>query len=318
MVTAQQRWSPAGEQFSFSPLELNYTRGNQDMLYSLVTWPGFHLSFVDTSPVGISPVGHSSSSSSSLLTRQLQESWRSLRGLSGGSSVSSVRWQTDSVLFEVTDASVVQDGSSKYVVSWQREKNCNTITKTDIKASNPGTLDLTKAFNLLVLGQTNTPTGISLSLLQAAEIRRCLQSNLSFRATESPWPLYLLCVKCWCTSIDWIWMLWSESRIRNSLWSTGDVLNVPWDRSVRRGAQTLCSPFLSSCTRSMWSSLARAIRFLPSSRVGTLTFGASMPLFAVNTASTWSVSVSHVSKPHACCLNLMLWLLQWYREVRTS
>lgn len=229
MVTAQQRWSPAGEQFSFSPLELNYTRGNQDMLYSLVTWPGFHLSFVDTSPVGISPVGHSSSSSSSLLTRQLQESWRSLRGLSGGSSVSSVRWQTDSVLFEVTDASVVQDGSSKYVVSWQREKNCNTITKTDIKASNPGTLDLTKAFNLLVLGQTNTPTGISLSLLQAAEIRRCLQSNLSFRATESPWPLYLLCVKCWCTSIDWIWMLWSESRIRNSLWSTGDVLNVPWD-----------------------------------------------------------------------------------------
>lgn len=49
--------------------------------------------------------------------------------------MSSVRWQTDSVLFEVTDASVVQDGSSKYVVSWQREKNCNTITKTDIKAS---------------------------------------------------------------------------------------------------------------------------------------------------------------------------------------
>ncbi|XP_039878695.1 sorting nexin-21 [Simochromis diagramma] len=73
-------------------------------------------SSMDTSPVGISPVGHSSSSSSSLLTRQLQESWRNLRGLSGGSSVSSVRWQTDSVLFEVTDASVVQDGSSKYVL----------------------------------------------------------------------------------------------------------------------------------------------------------------------------------------------------------
>lgn len=72
-------------------------------------------SSTDTSPVGVSPVGHSSSSSS-LLTRQLQESWRSLRGLSGGSPAPSARRQTDSLLFEVTDASVVQDGSSKYVL----------------------------------------------------------------------------------------------------------------------------------------------------------------------------------------------------------
>lgn len=72
------------------------------------------LSSADTSPMGVSPV--SPSSSSSLLTRQLQESWRNLRGLGGGSPIPSVRRQTDNLLFEVTDASVVQDGSSKYVL----------------------------------------------------------------------------------------------------------------------------------------------------------------------------------------------------------
>ncbi|XP_071314866.1 sorting nexin-21 [Trachinotus anak] len=71
------------------------------------------LSSTDTSPVGVSPVGPSPSS---LLTRQLQESWRSLRGLGGGSPLPSGRRLTDSLLFEVTDASVVQDGSSKYVL----------------------------------------------------------------------------------------------------------------------------------------------------------------------------------------------------------
>ncbi|XP_047443079.1 sorting nexin-21 [Mugil cephalus] len=71
------------------------------------------LSSTDASPVGVSPVGPSPSA---MLTRQLQESWRSLRGLGGGSSASSGRRQTDSLLFEVTDASVVQDGSSKYVL----------------------------------------------------------------------------------------------------------------------------------------------------------------------------------------------------------
>ncbi|XP_028266591.1 sorting nexin-21 [Parambassis ranga] len=70
------------------------------------------LSSTDTSPVGVSPVGPSATS---LLTRQLQESWRSLRGLAG-SPAPSVRRQTDSLLFEVTDASVVQDGASKYVL----------------------------------------------------------------------------------------------------------------------------------------------------------------------------------------------------------
>uniref|UniRef100_A0A667X895 Sorting nexin family member 21 n=1 Tax=Myripristis murdjan TaxID=586833 RepID=A0A667X895_9TELE len=67
------------------------------------------LSSTDTSPVGVSPIGPAS-----LLTRQLQESWRSLRG--GGGHAPSCRAQTDSLLFEVTDASVVQDGSSKYVL----------------------------------------------------------------------------------------------------------------------------------------------------------------------------------------------------------
>lgn len=67
------------------------------------------LSSTDTSPVGVS--------TSSLLTRQLQESWRSLRGLGGGSPAPAAgRGRTDGLLFEVTDASVVQDGSSKYVL----------------------------------------------------------------------------------------------------------------------------------------------------------------------------------------------------------
>ncbi|XP_040008440.1 sorting nexin-21 isoform X2 [Xiphias gladius] len=71
------------------------------------------LSSTDTSPVGVSPVGPSPSSP---LTRQLQESWRNLRGLGGGSPAPSRRRLTDNLLFEVTDASVVQDGSSKYVL----------------------------------------------------------------------------------------------------------------------------------------------------------------------------------------------------------
>ncbi|KAL1021188.1 hypothetical protein UPYG_G00009930 [Umbra pygmaea] len=57
-------------------------------------------SSTETSPVGPSPGG------SSLLTRQLQESWRNLRR----------RNVPEKLLFEVTDASVVQESSSKYVL----------------------------------------------------------------------------------------------------------------------------------------------------------------------------------------------------------
>ncbi|KAI3357020.1 hypothetical protein L3Q82_003653 [Scortum barcoo] len=71
------------------------------------------LSSTDASPVGVSPVAPSPSS---LLARQLQESWKSLRGLGGGSPTPTGRRLTDSLLFEVTDASVVQDSSSKYVL----------------------------------------------------------------------------------------------------------------------------------------------------------------------------------------------------------
>ncbi|XP_029291061.1 sorting nexin-21 [Cottoperca gobio] len=71
------------------------------------------LSSTDASPVAVSPVGPSASF---LLTRQLQDSWRSLRGLGGGSPSSAGRQLTDNLLFEVTDASVVQEASSKYVL----------------------------------------------------------------------------------------------------------------------------------------------------------------------------------------------------------
>ncbi|KAM4737289.1 sorting nexin-21 [Anableps anableps] len=71
------------------------------------------LSSTDASPVGVSPVGPAPSS---MLTRQLQDGWRSLRGLGGASPGHSGRRQADSLLFEVTDASVVQDGASKYVL----------------------------------------------------------------------------------------------------------------------------------------------------------------------------------------------------------
>lgn len=71
------------------------------------------LSSTDTSPAGMSPVGPSPSS---LLTQQLQESWRNLRRPGAGSPVPSGRRLTDSLSFEVTDASVVSDGSSKYVL----------------------------------------------------------------------------------------------------------------------------------------------------------------------------------------------------------
>ncbi|KPP74779.1 hypothetical protein Z043_106036 [Scleropages formosus] len=54
----------------------------------------------DASPVGLSASG------SSMLTRQLQESWRSLRA----------RSLPEKLVFEVTNASVVQEGTSKYVL----------------------------------------------------------------------------------------------------------------------------------------------------------------------------------------------------------
>lgn len=71
-----------------------------------------HRSSADTSPVGMSPVGPSPR-----LTRQVQDSWRNLHGAGGASPAPTGRRLTDNLLFEVTDASVVQDGSSKYVVS---------------------------------------------------------------------------------------------------------------------------------------------------------------------------------------------------------
>nr|XP_057908099.1 sorting nexin-21 isoform X3 [Doryrhamphus excisus] len=66
------------------------------------------LSSTDASPVG--------PATSSLLTRQLHDSWRSLHGLGDGSPTPKMQRQADTLSFEVTDASVVQNDSSKYVL----------------------------------------------------------------------------------------------------------------------------------------------------------------------------------------------------------
>lgn len=62
----------------------------------------------ETSPVGMSSLGPSP------MARLLQDSWRGLRG--GVVSVSPSRGRSDQLLFEATDASVVVDGSAKYVL----------------------------------------------------------------------------------------------------------------------------------------------------------------------------------------------------------
>lgn len=62
----------------------------------------------EASPVGVSSLGPSP------MVRLLQDSWRGLRG--GVGPVSPSRGCSDLLLFEATDASVVVDGSAKYVV----------------------------------------------------------------------------------------------------------------------------------------------------------------------------------------------------------
>ncbi|XP_048872248.1 sorting nexin-21 [Brienomyrus brachyistius] len=68
----------------------------------------------DASPVGLPSVGPS------LLTRQLQESWRNLRS----------RNLPEKLVFEVTDASVVQEGTSKYVLYTIHVIQSGTFDKT--------------------------------------------------------------------------------------------------------------------------------------------------------------------------------------------
>lgn len=66
------------------------------------------LSSSEASPVGVSSLGPSP------MVRLLQDSWRGLRG--GVGPVSASRGCSDLLLFEATDASVVVDGSAKYVL----------------------------------------------------------------------------------------------------------------------------------------------------------------------------------------------------------
>ncbi|XP_038134319.1 sorting nexin-21 [Cyprinodon tularosa] len=70
------------------------------------------LSSTDASPGGVCPVGPSPST----LTQPFQERWRNLHGLGAAGPDRSTGRHSDSLSFEVTDASVVQDGASKFVL----------------------------------------------------------------------------------------------------------------------------------------------------------------------------------------------------------
>ncbi|XP_034027774.1 sorting nexin-21 [Thalassophryne amazonica] len=94
------------------------------------------LSSTDVSPVSMSP---SSCSTSSLLTHQLQESWRTLHRASTGSSTPLQRPLLDDLLFEVTDANVVTDGGSKYVLY--------TIQVVQADSSNKNTAVITRRYS---------------------------------------------------------------------------------------------------------------------------------------------------------------------------
>lgn len=66
-------------------------------------------SCIDTSPTGpsIAPA---------------PDSWRTAHGVSEVSSSTAGKRPADTLLFEVTDASIVRDNASKYVVSWSSQK----------------------------------------------------------------------------------------------------------------------------------------------------------------------------------------------------
>lgn len=72
-----------------------------------------------SSSTDISPIGHTQNGSG-MLTKQLQESWRNLR----------TRCVMEKLVFEVTDASVVHEGSSKYVLYTIHVLQAGTFDKT--------------------------------------------------------------------------------------------------------------------------------------------------------------------------------------------
>lgn len=136
----------------------------------LISWLLF---LTDASPVGVSPVGPAPSG---LLTRQLQDGWRTLRGLGGSSPGLGVRRPADGLLFEVTDASVVQDGAAKYVVSSSSERRPDPMTRPDASHDVSPT-DPTEP----VLSRSSTPS--MSSSLEAAT--RCPLSSPAATPTSS-------------------------------------------------------------------------------------------------------------------------------------
>lgn len=89
-------------QFTFTSCFYKNKSSENSQFTGCFTIPSeFLLRVSDISPTGPTLKG------SSMLTRQLQESWRNLR----------TRYVLEKLIFEVTDASVVQEANSKYVVS---------------------------------------------------------------------------------------------------------------------------------------------------------------------------------------------------------
>lgn len=75
---------------------------------------GLPLSCADTSPTGPS-------------VAPAPDSWRTVGGVSDASPSTAGRRALETLLFEVTDASIVRDGASKYVVSQSSRESSSAV-----------------------------------------------------------------------------------------------------------------------------------------------------------------------------------------------
>ncbi|XP_061907862.1 uncharacterized protein LOC133652927 isoform X3 [Entelurus aequoreus] len=137
------------------------------------------LSSTDASPVGPSPSGP--------LTRQLQDGWRSLRGLGGGSPAHKMHRQADSLSFEVTDASVVQDGASNSTPSTWSSRAAATRPRPSSLAAIPTSAGCTPPCAVA--------TGTRWSAW-SSRVRRCARTSRPRPSPSAAAPSNSTCLTC--------------------------------------------------------------------------------------------------------------------------